>query len=57
MGLNTILLIVILLAIFASIAGWLNTRTILKELTEIKKSMGIKDKNTNSFLDDDLDRD
>jgi len=56
-GLNTILLIVILLAIFASIAGWLNTRTILKELTEIKKSMGIKDKNTNSFLDDDLDRD
>ncbi len=57
MGLNIILLVVLVLAIIGSIAGWLNTRTILKELADIKRELRIKDVRKPSVFDNDLDKD
>lgn len=57
MGINIILLVILVLAIIGSIAGWLNTRTILKELAEIKRELGIKDVRKPSIFDNDLDKD
>jgi hypothetical protein len=45
------------LIIFASIAAWVNTQTILRDLTEIKERLGIKEEKNQSFLDKDLDND
>jgi hypothetical protein len=54
---GTILIIFVLaLAIFASIAAWLNTRTILRDLSKIKAELGGKEEKT-FFLDNDLDSD
>lgn len=49
--------IVILLVVFASIASWFNTQTILRDLSEIMKELGIKEEKNPSFLDRDLDHD
>jgi hypothetical protein len=51
------ILILLALAIFASIAAWVNTQTILRDLTEIKERLGIKEEKNQSFLDKDLDND
>ena len=56
--LGTVLLILVLgLSIFASIAAWINTRTILRELSEMKNFLNIKDVRKPSYLDKDLDDD
>jgi hypothetical protein len=54
---NILILIALTLIIFTSIAAWVNTQTILRDLTEIKERLGIKEKNSQSFLDKDLDND
>ena len=45
------------LAVIASIAAWINTEKILRELSEIKSKLGIKEEMNNSIFDNDLDRD
>lgn len=57
MELIIILVIILVLAIIGSIAGWLNTRTILKELADIKRELGVKDVRKPSIFDNDLDKD
>ncbi|QOR68129.1 hypothetical protein IM538_08475 [Cytobacillus suaedae] len=57
MGLNIILLVILVLAIIGSILGWLNTRTILKEIADIKKELGMKNIRKPSVFDNDLDKD
>ena len=57
MAVNIFITIVSVLAIFASIAAWLNTQIILKELSEIKAKLGIAATKKSSFLDKDLDND
>ena len=54
---NIIVTIAIIFAVFASIAAWSNTQIILKELSEIKSKLGIKEERKTSFLDRDLDND
>ncbi|MCI1760973.1 hypothetical protein [Heyndrickxia oleronia] len=54
---NTIFIIAIIVAVFASIAAWLNTQIIVRELAEIKEKLGIKEHKKSSFLDRDLDND
>lgn len=46
----------IIISIFASIAAWLNTEKIIRELSTIKHQLHIKDNKKPSFLDDDLDK-
>lgn len=57
MAVNIFITIVLVLAIFASIATWLNTQIILRELSEIKVKLGIAEIKKSSFLDKDLDND
>ncbi|GIN41259.1 hypothetical protein MHI39_19615 [Heyndrickxia sp. FSL K6-6286] len=57
MIMNTIFIIAIIVAVFASIAAWLNTQIIVRELAEIKEKLGIKEHKKSSFLDRDLDND
>ncbi|WP_157256183.1 hypothetical protein [Bacillus timonensis] len=57
MVVNVLILLVLVLAIFASIAAWINTQTIIRDLTEIKAKLGIKEDKKPSFLDKDLDND
>jgi hypothetical protein len=54
---NILILLALALIIFASIAAWVNTQTILRDLTEIKERLGIKEEKNKSFLDKDLDND
>ncbi|MCP1122694.1 hypothetical protein NKR74_04950 [Bacillus sp. 3103sda1] len=54
---NVLITFVLVLAVFASIAAWLNTQTILRDLTEIKTKLGIKEEKKPPFLDKDLDND
>nr|WP_259547074.1 hypothetical protein [Heyndrickxia oleronia] len=54
---NTIFIIAIIVAVLASIAAWLNTQIIVRELAEIKENLGIKEHKKPSFLDRDLDND
>lgn len=56
MVVNIIISLVLIVAVFASIAAWLNTQIILRDLTAIKEQLGIKDVRKPSFLDDDLDK-
>lgn len=55
--LNVVIILILALAVFASIAAWINTHTILKDLSEIKDQLGIQEKWKPSFLDKDLDND
>ncbi|MDH5161855.1 hypothetical protein P5X88_12980 [Heyndrickxia oleronia] len=57
MIMKTIFIIAIIVAVFASIAAWLNTQIIVRELAEIKEKLGIKEHQKPSFLDRDLDND
>ena len=57
MTINILITIALALAIFASIAAWLNTQIILRELSEIKAKLGISEIKKSSFLDKDLDND
>lgn len=57
MTINIFIAIVLVLAIFASIAAWLNTQIIIRELSEIKTKLGISEIKKSSFLDKDLDND
>lgn len=54
---NILIAIGLFVAVFASLAAWLNTQIILKELAEIKTKLGIKDEKKPSFFDRDLDQD
>ncbi|WP_337969841.1 hypothetical protein [Virgibacillus salexigens] len=47
--------IILIITIFASIAAWLNTKVILKELELIKDKLEITDREESSFLKNDLD--
>jgi len=51
------MLIVLFLTLLAAIAGWLNTQTILRDLSEIKAKLGIKEEKQSSFFNKDLDND
>jgi len=44
------------LAALASIAAWLNTEKILRDLTEIKTKLGSNENTKPSIFDKDLDR-
>jgi hypothetical protein len=57
LAVNILILLALALIIFASIAAWVNTQTILRDLTEIKERLGIKEEKNQSFLDKDLDND
>jgi len=57
MTINIIITVALVLAIFSSIAAWLNTQIILRELSEIKAKLGIAETKKSSFLDKDLDND
>ncbi|MBB2479293.1 MULTISPECIES: hypothetical protein [Heyndrickxia] len=52
-----ILLIVAVLAAIASIVACINTQAIVRDLSEIKEKLGIKEIKKPSFLDKDLDND
>lgn len=54
---NIIITAGLILAVFASIAAWLNTQIIIKDLAAIKEKLGIKDSSKPSMFDDDLDKD
>lgn len=54
---NVLITIGLVLAIFSSIAAWLNTQIILKELSEIKAKLEIKEDKKPSILDKDFDND
>ncbi|WP_017379031.1 hypothetical protein [Paenisporosarcina sp. TG-14] len=54
---NVLITLGLVLAIFSSIAAWLNTQIILKELSEIKAKLEIKEDKKPSFLDKDYDND
>lgn len=51
---NSLITIGLVLAIFSSIAAWLNTQIILKYLSEIKAKLEIKENKKPSFLDKDF---
>ncbi|WP_162595852.1 hypothetical protein [Bacillus sp. CGMCC 1.16541] len=56
--LPTILITVSLIIItLSSVAAWLNTQLIVRELSQIKTHLGIKEETKPSFFDNDLDRD
>jgi hypothetical protein len=54
---NIIISVALIVAVFASVAAWLNTQIILKDLAVIKKQLGIEDVRKTSVFDDDLDMD
>jgi hypothetical protein len=54
---TVLITIVISLAVFASVAAWFNTQIILRDLSKIKKELGVKEEKKPSFLDRDLDND
>jgi hypothetical protein len=49
LAVNILILLALALIIFASIAAWVNTQTILRDLTEIKERLGIKEEKNQSF--------
>jgi hypothetical protein len=53
---NILLSAVIIIGVFASIAAWLNTQIIMKDLAAIKEKLGIKEEKKPSMFDDDLDK-
>ncbi|MUK88694.1 hypothetical protein GMD78_09850 [Ornithinibacillus sp. L9] len=56
-GLEMIIILILIVAVFASIAGWLNTKLLLKDLAEVKEKLGIEEKEENNglFIKNDLD--
>ena len=54
---NIWLIVILVVAFFAAIGAWLNTRTIIKELAAIKAHLGIKEERPPSVFDNDLDKD
>ncbi|WP_117170262.1 hypothetical protein [Paraliobacillus sediminis] len=50
---DIIIIIAMILAIIGSIAAWINTNTILKDVSEIKKELGIKEYKIKHFIHDD----
>lgn len=57
MFVNIVMTAGLVIALFASIAAWLNTQLIIKDLAAIKEHLGIKDYKKPSVFDDDLDKD
>jgi len=52
------IIIALVIAVFASVAAWINTQVIIKDLTEIKEKLGLSEKeNKKSFFNHDLDND
>ncbi|WP_153239327.1 hypothetical protein [Fictibacillus phosphorivorans] len=54
---NILVILLLAFSMVASIAALLNTQTILRELSDIKRKLGIKEVSKTSFLDKDLDND
>jgi hypothetical protein len=54
---NILVTAALILAVFAAIAAWLNTKVIIKDLAAIKEKLGIKDERKPSVFDKDLDKD
>lgn len=54
---NIIISVVLIVAVFPSVAAWINTHIILKDLAVIKEQLGIEDVRKKSVFDDDLDMD
>ena len=52
---NIIITIILVLGALAAIASLFNTQIILKDLSEIKRNLGMKEDRKPSFLDKDLD--
>ncbi|WP_112180392.1 hypothetical protein [Paraliobacillus zengyii] len=50
---NIIIIIAMILAIIGSIKAWINTNTILEDLSEIKKELGIKENKIKHFIHED----
>ena len=48
---------VLIVAVFAAIAAWLNTKVIKDDVAMIKEHLGIKEERPPSVFDDDLDKD
>ncbi|MGM0830652.1 MAG: hypothetical protein ACQEU4_20760 [Bacillota bacterium] len=48
--------IALIIAVLFSFAAWFNTQVIIRELTDMKKQLHIKDERKSSFLDHDLDQ-
>jgi hypothetical protein len=48
--------IALIIAVLFSFAAWSNTQVIIRELTDMKKQLHIKDERKSSFLDRDLDQ-
>ena len=52
------IIIALVIAVIASVAAWVNTQVIIKDLTEIKEKLGLSEKeNKKSFFNHDLDND
>lgn len=52
------IIIALVIAVIASVAAWINTQVIIKDLTEIKEKLGLSEKeNKKSFFNHDLDND
>ncbi|MBD8067849.1 hypothetical protein [Bacillus sp. PS06] len=54
---NVLIVIALGLAVFFSFVAWLNTQTIIRDLTEIKAKLGIVEGEKSTFLDRDIDND
>lgn len=48
--------IALIMAVLFSFAAWFNTQVIIRELTDVKKQLHIKEEKKPSFLDHDLDQ-
>ena len=49
--------IILLILVFFIFATWLNTQTIVKDLSAIKTKLGMQDEKKPSIFDKDLDND
>lgn len=54
---NIIITIVLVLGALAAIASWANTQIMIRDLSEIKEKLDIKEDTKPSFLAKDLDED
>jgi HAMP domain-containing protein len=56
MSYNIFVSIALILAVLFSFAAWFNTQVIIRELTDIKRQLHLKEEKKSSFLDQDLDQ-
>lgn len=56
MSFTLFITIAVILAVLFSFASWFNTQVIIRELTDIKERLHIREEKKTSFLDHDLDQ-